>query len=151
MEFVRNGYCGLYCGACGLLLATEKGELESMAQSMQMSVEDITCYGCKSERVAVFCRTCKLRSCNQEKQFEFCHQCAQLPCQDLLGFINDERYPYHLGVLKNLEAIRTQGLAAWLEAQDSRWRCPSCGEKFAWRDEVCRKCGQPVSDYRADL
>jgi hypothetical protein len=151
MEFSRHGYCGLYCGACPVLLASENGELEALAQSFKMSADDLRCYGCKSDTVAVFCRECKMKNCAQQKQYEFCHQCADLPCQDLITFTNDERYPYHPLVLKNLAAIRQHDLDAWLQAQDQRWRCSVCGTKFAWRDEVCRKCGEPVASYKADL
>jgi len=40
MEFVLQGYCGLYCGACPIMLNTKAG-----AGTEQ-------CYGCKSEQPA---------------------------------------------------------------------------------------------------
>jgi hypothetical protein len=151
MDFVKHGYCGLYCGACPTMLATENGELEAFAQGGSLTPEELACYGCKSEKVAVFCRDCGLKRCAREKGFDFCHQCPDLPCWRVTEFMQEEEYPYHLGVLKNLDVIRQQGLDAWLSAQDNRWRCPACGTKFAWQDEVCRKCGQPAANYKADL
>jgi rubrerythrin len=69
----------------------------------------------------------------------------------MTAFIKDEKYPYHLGVMKNLDDIRQNGVDAWLQTQDARWRCPECETKFAWQDETCKNCDSPVPNYKADL
>jgi predicted amidophosphoribosyltransferase len=151
MEFQRDGYCGLYCGACPNLLATENGTVEELAKARNMPAEDTVCSGCKSDRVSPWCTTCDIKLCAREKGYEFCGECSEAPCNLLTQFIEDKEYPYHLGVMKNLHAIREDSVTAWLEAQDPRWRCTSCNSKFAWQDETCSACGNPVSNYKADI
>lgn len=151
MEFRRDGYCGLYCGACPNLLATEHDTLDALADIRRSKPEDQICFGCKSGKTAPFCTTCRIKQCARDKGFEFCFECDSFPCDILTAFIEDNQYPYHLGVTKNLSAIHEDGVKAWLEYQESRWRCSACGAKFAWQDETCSTCGKPVSNYKAEL
>ena len=151
MEFIRHGYCGLYCGACPVFLATESDELEKLAAEMKMNPKELACYGCKSEQVAVFCRECVLKTCSREKGYEFCGHCQQHPCQDIQNFYLDSEYPYHEPVPKNHDEIAACGLEEWLKKQDSRWRCTKCNNKFAWKDDKCPCCGENVASYREDL
>ena len=151
MEFKQDGYCGLFCGACPVMIANQKGEVDALAARLDMPAEDVVCFGCKGNRTASFCTGCKIRTCTQERGFDFCFRCDELPCEPYVDFRDDERYPYHLATPANLERIASIGVAAWLEEQDARWRCPECGERFAWRDETCSQCGGVVPNYRADL
>lgn len=151
MEFVRDAYCGLYCGACLIFIKTENGTIAELAAEMNMSPEELSCYGYKSEKTSPWCSNCALKTCAREKKLEFCNLCNNYVCNDLQGFIDDPEYPYHLVVQKNLNAIAKNGLEAWLSAQDKRWRCSACGEKTAWKEEQCRSCGAKVSSYKADV
>jgi hypothetical protein len=140
MEYVKDGYCGLYCGACPLMLATIAGTAES------------PCYGCKSELPAGHCATCAIKSCARERGYEFCYECAELDgCEKMHAFMVDPQWPYHQAVLTNFDFIEAEGQPAWLDAQDKRWRCAACGESHSWWDEACKNCGQPVASYKADL
>jgi hypothetical protein len=140
MDFVLDGYCGLYCGACPVMLEAKAGKAAN------------PCYGCKSERPAGHCVTCAIKACAREKGYAFCDECAELStCEKMQAFMVDPQWPYHQGVLKNMETIRRDGLAQWLEVQDRRWRCPSCGASHSWWDETCPQCRQAVANYRADL
>jgi hypothetical protein len=151
MEFTYDGYCGLYCGACPFLLATEQRTTEALDLNKEMKSEEVVCYGCKSEQPAPHCAVCNIKQCARDKGYEFCFECSELPCEFMTGFIEDERYPYHLGVMKNLNFIRENGLEVWLKAQEPRWRCPECNTKFAWQDEYCANCQNTVPNYKADL
>lgn len=151
MEFKLDAYCGLYCGACPMLLAHQNGELEVFAERIEMDPEDARCLGCKSHKVAVFCESCGIRQCASGKGFDFCFQCEELPCEQFVAFRDSEKWPYHAAVPKNLERIQQVGVEAWLAEQGVRWCCPRCGARFAWQDETCKKCGETVPNYRADL
>ena len=151
MEFKLDAYCGLYCGACPAMLAHQNGELEAFAERIGRTLEDVRCFGCKSDIVTSFCATCKLRRCANNKGFDFCFQCEELPCDPFIAFRDAEKWPYHAAVPKNLKRIQQVGAEAWIEEQDTRWRCPKCGYKFAWQDETCKSCGEKVSNYKADL
>ncbi len=142
MEYVLDGYCGVFCGACPIMLATQAGKIDAEQQ----------CYGCKSEKPTGFCATCGIKVCALGKGFEFCIQCESLKtCELMRAFIADEQYPYGKCVIKNMETIQTTGLQNWVELQAKRWRCKACGAPHSWYHETCPQCGQPVDNYLADL
>lgn len=142
MNFVPESYCGMYCGACPIMLATKVGECD----------EDKQCYGCKSEKPTGFCTTCGIKACAIGKGFEFCDQCDELKsCELMQKFVSDTEYPYGQCVLKNMEMIRVIGLPKWLEMQEKRWCCNICGAAHSWYHETCPQCGQAVASYKLDL
>ena len=142
MNYVLDAYCGVFCGACLVMLATKTGKLE----------EDKSCFGCKSEKPTRFCKTCRIKACATSKGFEFCFECSKLTTCDLMqNFIADKQYPYGLCVSENLKVIQTKGLGNWQEMQVKRWRCEYCGEPYSWYQETCTKCGFAVKNYLADL
>lgn len=140
MRYRYDTYCGLYCGACAVLIANREGILEESAQEWEMDPEDLKCHGCKSRTMAIYCKTCDIRQCAEDNQVDFCFQCTEYPCTRLVEFRNDE-CPHHSVVFQNLETIQKKGVQKWLEEQESRWSCPECGKKFAWYDDTCKKCG----------
>jgi hypothetical protein len=140
MDFILHGYCGLYCGACPNLLHTKAGTGTER------------CYGCKSEQPTAYCATCGIKTCATQKGYEFCNECSEInTCVQMRKFVEDTKWLYQQGVLKNMETIRRDGLAKWLEAQDKRWRCANCGAPHSWWDETRPQCGQVVASYRMDV
>lgn len=153
MEFRYDTYCGLYCGACEVLIANKNGEVEKLAKAWNMKTKELRCHGCKTETTASFCATCDVKKCAENKKVDFCFQCNEYPCARLVEFKND-KYPHHSVVLKNLDSIREKGINKWLEEQETRWSCPGCGMKFSWYDKVCKKCGEKLyscEDEEKDL
>ena len=137
MEYQLDGYCGLYCGACPVLLASQAGTGE------------VTCQGCKSDQIkAGWCSVCTLKACAREKGLDFCYQCEQYPCEDLEAFKTDLNYPYHQEIYAYMEVIAQEGKAAWLEQIKTRWTCPQCGQKASWWDLACKNCGQALNGYQ---
>ncbi len=140
MDYKYDGYCGLFCGACPLLLAGKAGGGPN------------PCHGCKSDHPAGHCTTCAIKVCAEEKGFSFCYECSELgDCTKMREFMADPKWPYHQAVLSNFEAMQRNGLEKWLAEQDERWRCPSCHAPHSWWDETCSACGRAVANYRADL
>ena len=140
MEYRLDGYCGLYCGACSMVLQTKAGTAEK------------TCYGCKSESPAGHCATCAIKACAKSKGYEFCIECPEVKtCELMIHFFNDPQNPNGLCVMKNMQRIQLVGLPAWLAEQAERWRCGSCGVSYFWYDETCPHCGQPVASYKTDI
>jgi hypothetical protein len=139
MDFILHGYCGLYCGACPIMLATKAGTGTER------------CYGCKSEQPTGYCAVCGIKACAQAKGYAFCYECADLStCELIQKFKDAPEWPYQQAILTNMEMIRCEGLAQWQEAQDKRWRCTNCGASHSWWDTICPQCGQPVANYLAD-
>ena len=141
--FREDSYCGLYCGACELLVATREETLAALAEQRGMSPEQLACCGCKTPHSSVYCQTCQIKQCAKGRRVEFCVECADYPCERLLTFQNDGK-PHKAALQKNLAAIAEQGAEAWLAAQRRRWNCPTCGVRFAYYARACRNGHAPV-------
>lgn len=142
-DYRTDTYCGLYCGACDIFQANENNTLSSLAENWNMKKEDLVCQGCKSSIVSVYCKTCDIRSCAQQKKVEFCNECEFYPCSFIESFQKDQN-PHHSIILVNLKRIKEVGLENWLVEQKVRWQCPSCQERFSWYSETCNNCGDSL-------
>ena len=143
MKIRYDTYCGLYCGACAVLIANENDEVQKKAKEWDVKPEEIKCFGCKSNVTAIYCKSCEMRQCAKKKQVEYCYECDDYPCSRFKEF-RDDKYPHRSTVLKNLESIRNRGLAQWLAEQKMRWCCPKCKTRFSWYDKVCKNCGDKL-------
>jgi hypothetical protein len=135
MDYSLDGYCGLYCGACPNLLGTKAGTVPN------------ACCGCKTDRTAEWCSTCRIKECARGKGLEFCDACAEYPCKDLEEFKTSAAYPYHQEVYGYMKIIREKGKAAWLETMKVRWSCPGCRREASWWDRTCKSCGAELNGY----
>lgn len=140
MKISLETYCGLYCGACDVYIANQKGSIDEKAREWQMKTEDLICSGCKTAITSIYCKHCKIKLCAQKNKVDFCYQCDQFPCSVLLAFKNDKN-PHHSIALHNLRQIKDKGVCSWLDEQEIRWSCPDCRTKFSWYQESCSKCG----------
>ena len=76
--------CGLYCGVCGVYMASRDNNQklkDKLASAYGVTSERIVCKGCLSNEKFVYCQTCDIRKCIMEKNYEGCHQCNEFPCQ----------------------------------------------------------------------
>jgi hypothetical protein len=147
--FRYDSYCGLYCGACSVMIAAQEGQVERLAAEWHASAEDVECHGCKSDQTAKHCRTCKLKACARERGVAFCSECSDYPCPQLEAFKLDG-YPPHLVGVCNLAVIRQEGVEAWLREQEKRWQCPRCQKRFEYYQAACPQCGQELRDSRVE-
>jgi hypothetical protein len=134
----RIAPCGIDCGRCAFFSAgpvkrasRELSEnlrgFEHLAQAMSEAVpalgkyadfaavlEFLTqgrCDGCRAGGQAGF-PGCRAKTCVQEQDAAFCHECARFPCED-------NRYPPSLKQrwLENNLRIREKGLEAFFQEQ----------------------------------
>ena len=144
-----DSYCGLYCGACPILAATLRGNVEEKAAQWEMAVKDIICRGCKSNVRSAFCADCVMRLCARDHELEFCVECDDYPCATFQAFERDG-YPHHTAAAANLKVIDVRGVDAWLAEQKARWSCAACGTAFTWYEDGCSSCGAALYDARAE-
>ncbi|UCE26796.1 MAG: DUF3795 domain-containing protein [Candidatus Coatesbacteria bacterium] len=149
MEYRYDTYCGLYCGACPVLVANQRGTVDELAEKREMDAADLVCAGCKSGTRKAPRADCEFALCALEKGVESCVECDEYPCENLIGFRDDER-AHHSVVTRNLDRLGEVGLEAWLAEQDERWKCGACGTRFTWYDEKCPDCGAETYDSRAE-
>jgi len=150
--------CGLYCGACGVYIATrdENQKLKrAMGNLYGTPPEETVCLGCMQpdppETLYGYCTQCKIRSCVKEKGFYSCHQCEKWPCRliDNFGFATGVRVMKRAIPLwreKVAEYGDEKGSAEWAWAECERYHCPSCGEPLLRGAQRCRACKEPVGD-----
>lgn len=96
-EEIRNkslmAPCGLYCGACGVYIATRDANEKFksvMGNLYGTKPEDTVCLGCMQpeppEKLYGYCSMCKIRDCVRSKGFYSCHQCTDWPCEMIENF-----------------------------------------------------------------
>jgi hypothetical protein len=99
-----DSYCGIYCGACPVMAANLKGNVEEKAKAWGANAKDLVCNGCKTRTNAKFCKECVMRLCAIDRGVDFCADCEEYPCPSFQTFQRD-RYPHHTLVAPNLAAI----------------------------------------------
>jgi hypothetical protein len=136
--------CGLYCGVCGIYHADRDNNQklkEKLAGAYGLTVEQISCSGCLSDHKFVFCQTCGIRSCVLDKGMEGCHQCEDFPCTLI------ETFPVPVGkkvILRSIPERKNLGDPKWVETEESRYRCPHCGNRLFRGVKRCGSCKEAV-------
>ena len=150
--------CGLYCGACGVYLATRDNNDKFkaiMGNLYGTKPEETECLGCMqaepAKKMYGYCSTCPIRDCVKSKGFYSCHQCSDWPCEKIenFGFETGKR------VMKSTIPIwrdkvaqlgDEEGSAEWARSVCERYHCPSCGKALFRGAQRCRACKSPVAD-----
>lgn len=137
-----DAVCGLYCGACDVYLATQRGTQDQLATAWGRPTAEVTCHGCRSDVRSIFCAECEIRSCAAGRRVEHCAACPEFPCERLVAFRDSA--PHHGSVLRDLRRLKAVGVEAWLTERQERWRCPACSREAGWYDSQCMRCGAPL-------
>ncbi len=144
--------CGLYCGVCGVLIATRDGNRKFLERLLgvyqekipgldHLTIEDLKCDGCLSERTSVFCTVCGIKTCNRERGFAGCHECDDFPCEQI------DRFPVPVGKKVILRAVphrRRYGTEQWVADETARYHCPDCGHVLFRGAKRCNRCRREV-------
>jgi hypothetical protein len=152
-EFKYDTYCGIYCGACSVLMHGRTGRADAFAACLGRVPKDgIACHGCKSDTVYAGCRLCKFRDCARDKGVEYCVECADYPCKLYTKWQGAASILPHVAEApQSLKSIRQNGPEIWLEAQKKRWACPRCGTPFSWYETQCSNCRRDVGAFSYEL
>jgi hypothetical protein len=133
--------CGLFCPSCTLFIGTtdDPARLDALAKHFNLPLEEVQCEGCRSNRLGFYCRECKMKRCTTEKDIEFCVDCDDYPCEELVRF--KEARPHRIDIWDNLSRIRDIGYEAWFNDMLDHYACPNCGTINSTYDLSCRNCG----------
>ena len=161
-EEIRNkalmAPCGLYCGACGVYIATRDGNEKFkaiMGNLYGTKPEETACLGCMQadppKLIYGYCKQCPIRSCVKAKEFYSCHQCKEWPCSMIenFGFATGVRVMKRTIPLwrdKVAELGDEKGSIEWARGECARYHCPSCGKPLFRGAQRCRACGKAVVD-----
>jgi hypothetical protein len=141
-----DSYCGIWCGACSVLVHGEAGRADAfIACCAGIPKADLACRGCKSDSVYAGCRTCAIRDCAIGKGVDHCSACSEYPCRSYVRWQSAARLLPHIReAAASLNTIRQGSVESWLSAQKTRWSCPSCGTRFSWYAPSCAACGRSL-------
>lgn len=124
--------CGMNCGVCVNYLA---GKHDINSKGFHKSY----CPGCipRGKNCAFLKKNCNLLG---EGLVRFCTECSDFPCDRLKKL--DIRYhsKYHLSMIENLEYIQSHGIERLLQREETKWRCPKCGESICCHNGLCMNC-----------
>jgi hypothetical protein len=125
------GKCGLYCGVC------TDFTLEKVCRGC----------GCNCATCAAHWhhQTCAIYRCAEEKGFDTCADCLEMPCSRLIQFAADPVWTTHVPVIENLRRIARIGLDLWLEEQEEFWSDPTEREKAERHHQECGERWQELS------
>lgn len=143
--------CGLYCGACGVYLATREDpqRLAAIAARLGQAPEETHCSGCRSEQRSKHCRSCDLASCCQARGHAFCGECTDYPCPTFVAF--QMALPHRRDIPRDMAAIDQGGAEAWITQIPQRYACTACATLNGAYDLACRACGHsPSSPFVAE-
>lgn len=150
--------CGLYCGVCGVYIATRDGNEKFKAVMGKLygsKPEETECLGCMQpdppQKRYGFCDACSIRNCVKSKGYYSCHQCGQWPCSLI------EKFPFATGLrvmqrtipvwrAKVAEHGDENGSVEWARAEAERYHCQSCGQALFRGAQRCRACKTVVAD-----
>lgn len=110
-------FCGIECGECKALIATQKNDLEmkkaiaaewSTEFGHQIRPEDINCVGCSvSDGSHInYCSVCEIRACGLKKKVENCAYCVEYRCEKLGKF--HEQAPKAKALLEEVRKARAK-------------------------------------------
>jgi hypothetical protein len=151
--------CGLYCGACGVYIATrDKNEKFKvvMGNLYGTKVEDTECHGCMqsepTKKLYGYCTMCAIRNCVRAKGYYSCHQCGQWPCSIIENFglvtgLRVMKRAIPLWRAKAAELGDEKGSVEWARAELARYHCPACGKPLFRGAKRCRACKEAVAEF----
>ena len=142
------GICGIYCGTCPSYLAWQENDIEQLerrAQRNGISIEEVHCNGCHSDKVMPSCVECRpgFRKCAREHKVIWCFECTDFPCQRLREFRDihvEYGISHHEHLIDELQYIKEHGINSWLAKQEKAGRCPKCEKGLYWFTQTCPNC-----------
>ncbi len=124
--------CGMNCALCAGYLSF-KNDLHSKG------VKVISCTGCRpsNKKCAFLKKVCSKLS---RGELTFCYECSNFPCERLRTTDDRYRAHYRMNMIDNLNFIKENGMAKFIESQKKIWKCPDCGELISCHNGLCFKC-----------
>ena len=128
--------CGMDCARCSGYLA----EYYDLPRKQGIT----RCRGCRprGKMCAYIKKQCKLLL---ENKITYCYECPGFPCHNLAHLDARYRTRYQTSPIANLQVIQREGMAAFLESEAERYRCPRCEGLLCVHNGKCYKCDKVES------
>jgi len=119
--------CGMNCGICLAYLRKER-----------------KCPGClgNNSNKPPTRLNCVIKNCEviNKNRSGFCYECEDYPCKRLQQLDKRYRTKYGMSMIENLDYIKNNGISAFVEKQEERWRCSECGGVICVHRGYCLNC-----------
>lgn len=119
--------CGMNCSLC---LAYQRDKKR--------------CLGCNSKDTNKpnSCRTCIIQLCDKRANITTheCIRCIDYPCKRLKQLDKRYREKYNMSMLDNLSDIQKLGMNTFLQNQETKYKCKTCGELICVHRNKCMRC-----------
>ena len=117
--------CGMNCSICMVHLRKKN-----------------KCAGCRSsDQGKPITRTaCRIKNCDKSGS-DFCFDCAEFPCKRLIQLDTRYRTKYKMSMIENLMMIKNSGIRFFMEDEQRKWTCHSCGGTICVHKGICADCG----------
>lgn len=132
--------CGINCRTC---IAYQFGEHDFNKRGFHKKY----CDGCipRGGTCTHMGDSCELlRKGSKDGGVRFCFECEKFPCKRLKSL--DKRYStkYNTSVINNLNFIKNNGMNAFLEKEDDKWKCGTCGGSICCHNGLCLTCNLDI-------
>lgn len=123
--------CGMNCGIC----------MAFFGHTLSGGKRKHPCRGCRSR--ASQCAFIK-KQCGKlaTKQIEYCFECSDFPCEILEKLDRRYRCKFGMSMIENLTYIQTNGILKFLENEQEKWKCSTCGGVICVHNRICYSCKQ---------
>ena len=89
--------------------------LEMMSQRTGKTVDELRCKGCRENKGCTVFDNCKTLDCLNQKGHEYCYECKDFPCENLMPASDmADKLPHNMKVF-NLCFIKQNGEEAFLK------------------------------------
>jgi hypothetical protein len=127
--------CGLDCFNCPMYMANENSRLrEKISENLGIPSEKAVCQGCRNESGKIdfmdMPKTCSVYRCTKEKEFDFCSECGDFPCDYLHPYADKAKQVPHNTKVFNLCLIKKMGLEKWAQEKAGKVKQTYFNEKF---------------------
>ena len=147
-RFNPDTYCGIYCGACSIVMRSETGRTDGFAACLgSVPKEELACGGCKSDTVYAGCSTCSLRHCAREKGVAHCIDCTDYPCKIYSKWQSAAKFSFRTAARLHPAWRRLNATALPLGSRrrKSAGRAPTAARLFHGMRLECYKCGRRLA------
>jgi len=150
--------CGIYCGACGIYLATQENDNEKMLQYavvLNQTFEETFCDGCGAKSKSLHCfKKCTFINCKRKNGVDFCIECEKFPCMSLNEF--KLKMPHRIEIIESQNRMKEIGIENWLYEMQDYFSCPRCKTINSAYHLNCRNCGEMpsckfVSEHKGEI
>ena len=107
-----------------------------------------TCPGCNERgesKKAKSRENCKLKNCEKHEGTEsiFCIDCGDtFPCKRMKHLEKRYTTKYDVSPIENMRMIKDEGMNAFLQNEEEKWKCAHCGAVLSMHRDICIECGE---------